>query len=141
MTGEFCDTNVLVYAHDLDAGSKHEQAVTLVERLWTTGEGVLSVQVLQEFFVVVTRKLSRPVPLAEARRAVEHLSAWRVFAPQPTDVLAAIDAAERWKLSFWDAMLLTAANRAGATVVWSEDLSHRQRYDHLEVHNPFQRGP
>lgn len=136
-SAEFCDTNVFVYAHDVEAGSKREQAQRLVARLALSGDGALSVQVLQEFFVTVTRKLRQPLHPNEAREIVSDLVSWRVFAPSAPDVLEAIDNAARWQLSFWDAMLVTAANRAGATVLWSEDLSDGQAYGVTTVRNPF----
>jgi predicted nucleic acid-binding protein len=84
---EFVDTNVLVYAFDLSAREKHATASQLIERLWGGGNGCLSVQVLQEFFVTVTRKVKQPLPVSEARDRVRELSVWRVMTPNATDVL------------------------------------------------------
>ncbi len=138
MSVEFCDTNVLVYAYDPAEGLKHERAAEVVDRLWDSREGALSIQVLQEFFVVTTRKLRTPMPVAVARGYLEVLSRWRLFAPDGADVLHAIDASVRWQLSFWDAMLVTAAQKVGATVLWSEDFSSGRRFDGLEVRSPFE---
>lgn len=137
MNAEFCDTNVLVYAHDISGGSKRERAQRLVERLWHSGDGVVSIQVLQELYVVLTRKLPRPIGPDDAKMVVAALCSWQVVEPTAHDVLDAIDASRRWRVSFWDAMLLTAAHRAGAAVLWSEDLSDGARYDGLVVRNPF----
>jgi predicted nucleic acid-binding protein len=137
MSGEFCDTNVLVYAYDLSAGAKRQQAMHLVSRLWDARAGILSVQVLQELFVSLTRKVPQRLPAFEARQIVSDLASWRVFAPDAEDVLEAIDGSTRWQISFWDAMVVTAARRAGADAIWSEDLNDRQRYDGVEVRNPF----
>ena len=104
MVREFVDANVLVYAFDTSAGARHETAARLLERLWTSEMGHLSVQVLQEFFVTVTRKVARPLPVSDAEDRVRELAAWRVFAPTADDVLAAIAVARKAKLSFWDAM-------------------------------------
>jgi predicted nucleic acid-binding protein len=137
MSAEFCDTNVLVYAYDVTAGRKREQAVDLLARLWKSGEGAISIQVLQELFVAVTRKIPQPLSDRDAREIVVDMMTWRVVEPGPHDVLAAIDGASRWHVSFWDAMILTAATRAGARTVWSEDLSHEQSYGEVTVLNPF----
>ena len=113
MSAEFCDTNIIVYAYDSTAGGKHDHAQALLERLWLEGVGALSVQVLQELFVTLTRKVVRPVDHAEARAIVADLATWTLIQPTASDVLDAIDATIRWKLSFWDAMVLIAAQRAG----------------------------
>lgn len=134
---EFCDTNVLLYAHDVTAGAKQDRALVLLQHLWATGNGAVSIQVLQELYVGLTRKLSPPVTVAAAREIVESLSAWRVVRPGSRDVLAAIDAGQRWQISYWDAMVLTTARLAGATVLWSEDLNAGQNYDGVVVRNPF----
>jgi predicted nucleic acid-binding protein len=105
--------------------------------LWLEGVGALSVQGLQELFVTLTRKVARPVDHGDARAIVADLATWSLVQPTASDVLAAIDATIRWKLAFWDAMILTTAQRAGADVLWSEDLSDRQRFDAVTVRNPF----
>ncbi len=137
MSVEFCDTNVLVYAHDLGAGEKRARAVHLIDGLWERGNGALSVQVLQELYVTLTRKLAPPIQPAEARAIIADLTNWTVVAPDSAAVLAAIDASARWQVSFWDAMVITAAQQAGAETIWSEDLSHDQRFGNLTVRNPF----
>ncbi len=138
MSVEFCDTNVLVYAYYPQEGPKHDRAAEVLDRLWESGDGAISIQVLQEFFVVSTRKLRVPTTFEEARGRVQSLTSWRLFAPGAGDVLDAIDASVRWQLSFWDGMLVTAAQKVGATVLWSEDLNAGQRFDGLEVRSPFQ---
>ncbi len=137
MRVEFCDTNVLVYAYDTTAGAKRERARALLERLWLDGSGALSVQVLQELFVTLTRKIAAPLEPAVARGIVADLATWQVAGPTSTDVLAAIDASVRWQLSFWDAMIVTAAQRIGATIVWSEDLQDGRTFDGLTVRDPL----
>jgi predicted nucleic acid-binding protein len=136
-SAEFCDTNVLAYAHDAGA-VRQSVAATLVDRLGTTGVGVVSVQVLQELFVTLTRKLCPSLPHTDARQAVADITrAWRIYEPSAGDVLIAIDNAAAWQISFWDAMLLTTANQAGATTLWTEDLNHGQTYGAVTVQNPF----
>jgi predicted nucleic acid-binding protein len=90
--------------------------------------------------VTLTRKVLPTVAHNEARRRIEELTGWRVYAPGPTDVLAAIDRAARWQVSLWDAMILTAADGLAAEVVWSEDLNDGQDYDGVTVRNPFRPG-
>lgn len=136
---EFCDTNILVYAYDLSAGEKRTIAKRLVEALWESGRGALSLQVLQEFFTTLTRKVSPPVSALTVRRIVEDLATWRVHEPGRPDLFAAIDASIEWGISFWDAMILVAARRSGATVIWSEDLNDGQEYGGVVVRNPFGR--
>ena len=134
---EFCDTNVIVYAYDVTAGEKRDSAKRLLERLWASGSGVLSVQVLQELFVTLTRKGSPPLRPVDAQAIVSDMTAWKVIEPTRHDVLEAIESSMRWNLSFWDAMVLTAAKKAGAAVLWSEDLNDGQIFDGTVVHNPF----
>lgn len=134
---EFVDTNIMVYAHDRSAGRKHTVAKELVRRLWDSGRGCLSVQVLQELYVTVTKKTRKPLEPEEARRVVHDLALWRSFAPDPADVLGAIDLARRHNVTFWDAMILWSAAQLGCDAVWSEDLNPDQTYDGVRVVNPF----
>lgn len=108
-----------------------------MDRLWTTRQGALSVQVLQEFYVTATRKVDPPLSPADARTRVANLSVWQVVEPTAQDVLDAIDNATLWQVSFWDSMLLTTAAKAGASVLWTEDLNHGQLYGRVTVRNPF----
>jgi predicted nucleic acid-binding protein len=134
---EFVDANVLVYAFDASAGPKRDTAARLLERLWDEGCGHLSVQVLQEFFVTVTRKVMRPLPIEEAEERVRELSAWRVFAPTAADVLGAIALQKQAKLSLWDAMIVQAASESGCDVCWTEDLTDGQVLRGVRMRNPF----
>jgi predicted nucleic acid-binding protein len=136
-TREFVDANVLVYAFDASAGRKREVAAALAERLWTDETGALSVQVLQEFFVTVTRKVAEPLSLDAAEERVRELTAWHVFAPTADDVLAAIALQRRAKVSFWDAMIVHAAAESGCAVCWTEDLQDGQVLRGVRVRNPF----
>jgi len=134
---QFIDTNILVYAHDTSAGAKHALARNLVEELWASRNGCLSIQVLQEFYVTVTRKVTRPVPIAEAARIVADLSVWKVHAPQTEDVLGAIEIQQRYGIAFWDAMVVRSALRLGCQTLWSEDLNSSQSYEGVTVISPF----
>jgi predicted nucleic acid-binding protein len=136
----FVDTNVLVYAHDDSAGAKRDQARLLVEQLWDSREGCLSVQVLQEFFVTVTRKIARPLGLEPAKEIVADLSRWHVHVPAADDVLGAIGIHQRDEISFWDAMIVRSAAEMGCAVLYSEDLNTGQKYSGVPVENPFRIG-
>ncbi len=138
MTGStFVDTSVLVYAHDTSSPAKNHVARQLVEDLWESRAGVVSTQVLQEFYVNVRRKVERPLPVAEARRLVADYLRWEVVANNGDAILEAIELEERFRLSFWDAMIVRAALTAGAETLLSEDLSHGQTYGGVRVVNPF----
>ena len=131
------DANVLVYAFDSSAGLKRKAAAELVQRLWDTGTGCLSVQVLQEFFVTVTRKVPQPLSIDEAAERVREFAAWRTFAPTADDVLAAIALHRSAKISFWDAMVVEAAAQTGCDVLWTEDLNDGQLLRGVRIRNPF----
>jgi predicted nucleic acid-binding protein len=133
----FVDTNILLYAHDRSTGVKHERARKLVEHLWTTGEGVVSTQVLQELAVNLRRKVMRPMSFQELRHLIEDFLAWEVVTNDPTSVVAALDIESRFKISYWDALIIHAAWRAGAAVLYSEELGNGQRYESLQVVNPL----
>ena len=134
----FVDTNLFVYAHDESAEHKREVARVLIAGLWESREGCASVQVLQELFVNLTRKVPKPMPVRDVASLVEDLSAWTVHAPGPRDVLSAIELHERVGVSFWDAMILTSARSLGCRVLYSEDLNAGQSYDGVRVVNPFE---
>jgi predicted nucleic acid-binding protein len=135
---QFVDTSILVYAHDTSAAGKRERARALLEDLWDTREGCLSVQVLQEFFVTVTRKIPKPLDATAAKEIVADLSRWHVHVPAADDVLGAIGLHQRTGISFWDAMVVRSAVEIGCGVIYSEDLNDGQLYDGARVKNPFQ---
>ena len=134
---QFVDTNVLIYAHDLSAGQKHDRARQLIRDLWQSGQGCLSVQVLQEFYVNVTQKVAKPLSAEVAAQIIADLSVWEVHCPRVEDVLNAVRLQKRYQTSFWDAMILASAVQLGCQVLWSEDLNSGQTYDRVEVQNPF----
>jgi len=136
-TREFVDANVLVYAFDASAGRKQQRAKRLLDRLWQDGTGCISVQVLQEFFVTVTRKVASPLPVDDAKARVRELATWRVFAPTAEDVVAAIELHTQTRLGFWDAMIVLAAAESGCDLLWTEDLSDGQLLRGVRVRNPF----
>ena len=136
-SASFVDTNVLLYAHDTTAGRKHEQARSLLEDLWESAEGRISVQVLQEFFVNVTRKIPKPLDTGTAAMLVAHYSRWEVHTPGPQDVQEAIAIHRRDGVGFWDAMIIRSAAQLRCRMLYSEDLNSGQRYAGVQVRNPF----
>jgi len=137
MKGEsiFLDTNILVYAHDRDAGPKHLIARRRVQELWEGDHPPsLSVQVLQELYVNLIRKR---VPEKAARETVADYLEWHVVDNDRDLLMAGIGEHQRWKLSFWDGLIVAAARRAGADVIWSEDLNPGQGFDGVVIENPL----
>lgn len=133
----FVDTNILVYAHDGSAGLKHKRSLEIVETLWNEGTGALSTQVLQELCVCLRRKVDPPRPWDEIGRLVRDYMSWSVVVNTPESISQALDLADRFKTSFWDALILQAAQHCGAMIVYSEDLAAGQDYGTVQVINPF----
>jgi predicted nucleic acid-binding protein len=132
----FVDTNILMYAHDASAGPKHERAKALVEELWRDRNGVVSTQVLQELAVNLRRKAARPIDAKATRDIVADYLTWQVVVNSGESILDALDLEARYRISFWDALVLHAANASGAEVLYSEDLSDGQTYGSVRVVNP-----
>jgi len=116
---QFVDTNILVYAHDRSAGSKHERGIELMERLWENHLGCLSVQVMQEFYVVTTQKIAMPLEPETVTRILRDLTQWHLHTPIAEDVLGAIGVQQLYGVSFWDAMVLWSAQQLGCSTLWS----------------------
>lgn len=131
----FLDTNILVYTDDHDAPEKQARSLELLEQARQEGWGVLSTQVLQEYFAATTRKLGVPPDIA--RRKVELFSRLDLVIIDLQDILAAIDIHRLHGTGFWDALVIRAARTAGCSVLLTEDLQHGQRIDGLEIVNPF----
>jgi predicted nucleic acid-binding protein len=132
----FVDTNVLVYAHDIDAKAKHNAAKNILRDLWSTRTGVLSVQVLQEFYVNVTRKIPRPLARDAARQVVSAYSIWCIDAAA-SDVSVAFKIEDASKIGFWDALIIASAIKSGAARILSEDLNAGQVIGGIRIENPF----
>ncbi len=133
----FVDTNVLVYAHDASEREKQPVAQELLEQLWKDRRGTLSTQVLQEFYVVATRKFSPPMARSTARQIVGLYAAWPLIQVDLALILTASNLEEQQQLSFWDALIVEAARRAGANRLVSEDLQGGRVLDGVQVVNPF----
>lgn len=136
----FVDTNILIYAEDRDAKGKHEIARALIVDLWESREGVVSVQVLQEFYVNVTKKLKKPLGVAKAKEIIEEYLAWTVVDNTGRMVLDAIDLQRKAQLSFWDSLIVQAAIQSGCERLYSEDMSAGQRFGSVTIVNPFKQA-
>ena len=134
----FVDTNVLIYAHDLDAGRKHVRAAAIVADLWERENGIISTQVLQAFYVKVTRKIVKPLTPAAARGIIRNYLAWRVEPNEPSAVLLASEIGERNRISFWDALIVAAAIDGRAEQTLTEDLQAGEVIEGIQIVNPFQ---
>ena len=131
----FIDTNILVYAHDRDAGERHQTAKTLVKKLWAQLKPPsVSVHVLQEFYVNLMKK---SVPEKEASAAVQDYLNWYIVDNDQNLLTSGIEERLRYKLSLWDGLILAAARRAGANVLWTEDFNTGQDYDGILAVDPL----
>lgn len=133
----FVDTNVLVYTRDASDAEKQATAAAWMEHLWTSAGGRLSVQVLQEYYVTMTRKLDPGLPAEEARQDVRDLAAWRPIRIDEAIVEAAWRIEDRYRFSFWDSLIVAAAQKAGCEAVLTEDLQHGLDIDGLRIADPF----
>jgi predicted nucleic acid-binding protein len=134
----FVDTNVIIYAYDISAGYKHEAAREIMADLWDSGSGVLSTQVLQEFFVSVTQKMPAPIGMELAKGIVTDFLKWDVVINDGESILNAIEIYKKYKYSFWDSLIIEAAVKGGCALLLSEDLSAGQNVNGVEIKNPFE---
>lgn len=133
----FLDTNIITYAYDISAGEKHSIANKILIDLWDSGNGVLSTQVLQEFFVSVTGRIQKPLDVIRAKEIVRDLLRWDVVVNDGESVLKAIEIHHRHHYSFWGSMVIQAAIKGNAALLLSEDLSEGQVIGGVEIKNPF----
>jgi predicted nucleic acid-binding protein len=133
----FVDTNILMYAHDKSTGRKHTRARALLDELWLHRSGVISTQVLQELAVSLRRKAGRPLDAKITREIVADYLTWHVVVNTADSILGALELEERYRISFWDALVVHAAQASGAEVLYSEDLADGQDYGGVTVVNPL----
>jgi predicted nucleic acid-binding protein len=133
----FVDSNILIYAHDADAGVKRERAVAKLRELWDSGTGRLSVQVLQEFYVNLTQKLATPLARSTAREVIKTYGVWIHHATTAETVSRASELAELARISFWDALIVAAAEEVDAEELFSEDLNAGQAIVGVRIVNPL----
>ena len=132
----FVDTNILIYAHDVDRKAKYPVARRLLIDLVRARSIVLSPQVLQEFYVNVTRKIAKPISKRVAREIVKDFSVWSIDTA-PADIASAFRIEDEAKIGFWDALIYASAAKAGADVILSEDMNAGQKIAGIEIRNPF----
>ncbi len=133
----FFDTNVLVYLFDEDSPAKRRRATDLFAGCAREGLILLSPQVLQEFYVTVTRKLARPLSPEAALSAVTHLNALPLVPVDGETVLRAVGLHQSASLSLWDALIVQAALEGSCRTILSEDMQHGRRFGELVIENPF----
>ena len=132
----FVDTNVLIYAHDVDAKAKHEMAKNVLRDLWSQRSGILSMQVLQEFYVNVTRKIATPLSKDAARMVVNSYAIW-CTETTPAEMATAFRIEDEFRIGFWDALIVACAVKSGAVRILSEDLNAQQIIAGIRIENPF----
>jgi len=135
MSVEFVDTNVFIYAHDGGAGAKHKKSVELLTRLFDSSSGAISIQVLSEFYSAATRKLA--MSSQDAQEIIEDLGGWIIHRPGHADLVRAARLQRRYKIAWWDALIVNSALEVGCSVLWSEDLANGQKFGSTTVRNPF----
>lgn len=133
----FVDTNILVYCFDGSSPAKKEKANLVMKQLWDNSNGILSLQVLKEFFVIVTSKLPARMDIQTAKSAVFDLMSWTVFHENRQSLEKAFELVEKHRFSFWDANILSAAILSDCEQVFSEDLQHQQSIEGVQIINPF----
>jgi predicted nucleic acid-binding protein len=133
----FVDTSVLVYAFDKSSSPKKLAAERLLNQLMDEDLLRVSTQVLQELFVTLTRKVSQPCSSEEALTVLEDLEAWPLMVVDYAAIRAAVGLADQAKVSFWDALIVVAAARTGATALYTEDLNDGQEILGVRIRNPF----
>lgn len=133
----FVDTNVFLYALDERQDGRHDIAARILEELWESRQGVVSTQVLQEVYVNLTRKLRKPMTRPRARAIVERYAAWPVHQITPADIVAASELEQRHTLTFWDALIVVAAQQLGADRVLTEDMQSGRSVGGVRIESPF----
>lgn len=133
----FVDTNMLVYAYDSSAGNKWELASDLVSALWGHRTGIISTQVVQELFVILTQKVQRPLPPAKAKEIIADLFHWPLVVNDADHILRAVDLQMAYHFSFWDSLILHAAISSRSDYLLSEDFQHGQVIESVTIWNPF----
>lgn len=133
----FFDTNVLVYLFDDEAPRKREIARALVLAKGTAGDAVISTQVLEEFYVVLTKKWARSVPPEAVEKAVRDFARWPLVQIGAPSILAAIERSRSRKIAFWDALIVQAALEGDCDTLATEDLQSGRVIDGLKIENPF----
>jgi len=133
----FVDTNVIVYAYDKDAGQKYQSALNIMKDLWRSGLGIISTQVLQEFYFTLTKKVTEPLAIPVVRETIRRLSKWDAVLIDVDIIISATELQEGYKYSFWDSLVIASAISGGAKTILSEDLADGQTIQGVTIKNPF----
>lgn len=133
----FVDTNILVYAYDISAEEKQKTAARIVTGLWATGKGIISTQVLQEFYITVVQKIPNPIEEDKASDIIRDMLKWKLVVNDGLTILEAIRIQKRFLLSFWDSLIVEAAIIGGANILLTEDLTNHQTIETVQIKNPF----
>ena len=133
----FLDTNIIVYAYDKSAGEKHIQAKKILMDLWESGYGVISIQVLKEFYMTVTQKIPNKMEKESASEIISDFLNWEVVINDGQSILEAISIQQKYVLSFWDALVVEAALESGCSFLYTEDLNAGQKIKSIQIKNPF----
>lgn len=140
MSGVFVDANILIYSEDGADQLKRQTALAWLEVLWVRGIGRVSTQVLNEFYVIATRKLKPPMPSGDARAEVRRYELWQPWHIDHATVESAWAVESRYGLHYWDSLVVAAAQHLGCRYLLSEDMAHEQHYGGVQVINPFKAG-
>jgi len=131
----FIDTNILVYTDDASTPEKQAAAISLLETGWNSGNIIFSTQVMQEYFVAATKKLSVPVEIVQRR--IELLATQNITSVEQADIIRAIEIHRLYQYSFWDSLIITIAVKASCKILYSEDMQNKRRIEGLQIINPF----
>jgi len=134
---QFVDTNIFLYAYDVSDPAKQKEAKALIRRLWDSRLGRVSIQVLQELYVNLTRKVNPPLEGLKAKQIISDLGHWKHHVPDVASLQKAADLEHCYKLSFWDAMIICSAQEMQCSIIWTEDLNDGQKFNGTVVKNPF----
>jgi predicted nucleic acid-binding protein len=133
----FIDTNILVYAYDKSNIVKHNISRGIMNALWETENGYLSTQVLQEFYITVTQKVKNIIPIDDAVEIIRDLSNWGIHMPEPDDIIKAAKIQQRYKMSYWDSLIIQSSSSLNCDILFSEDMNSGQYYNNVLLINPF----
>jgi len=133
----FIDTNILVYAHDYTSKEKQEISQKIIIELWENNSGVVSTQVLQEFYFVLIQKVRKPLTPAKAKGLIQNYISWDVWVNNEESILQTIDLQQKYKLSFWDSLMVNAAVRSNSKKIITEDLNSGQIIEGVVIESPF----
>jgi predicted nucleic acid-binding protein len=139
-TGVFVDANILIYSEDGADTAKQQAALAWVTVLWQRGMGRISTQVLNEFYLLATRKINPPMPAGDARAEVRRYELWQPWQTDHATVESAWAVESRYGLHYRDSLVVAAAQHLGCRYLLSEDLAHEQHYGGVQVINPFKTG-